>query len=215
MNYATALAYNYDVYFSTVPYDDGWEEVNSYAEPWPPTLFNEIIFPIKLEFHYPLHKNLFFTAEAGVNIRGVALSLNNKKGTTGYYDRGTSFLVKTPSGYLSIMYYDQWGERDMSKIYCDLLLGIGLYYNLPYGDLLRFTAGINLSFSNTLEGDYLYYLTGSFGTFSIKHDFIYTQLSYIHTLNWQKAKKYLKKHDYSFATKKERRKKIVEVLGNW
>jgi len=47
------------------------------------------------------------------------------------------------------------------------------------------------------------------------NDFIYTQLSYIHTLNWQKAKKYLKKNDYSFATKKERRKKIVEVLGNW
>jgi len=47
------------------------------------------------------------------------------------------------------------------------------------------------------------------------NDFIYTQLSYIHTLNWQKAKKYLKKNDYSFTTKKERRKKIVEVLGNW
>ncbi|MCL1968417.1 MAG: hypothetical protein FWF65_02455 [Bacteroidetes bacterium] len=59
------------------------------------------------------------------------------------------------------------------------------------------------------------YLTDSYGTFSVKNDFIYTQLSYIHTFNWQKAHIYLKKQEYSFASKKERRKKIVEMLNAW
>jgi len=214
INYGTALAYNYDIYYSTVPYDYGWVEENRY-ERLRPTLFNEMQFPIKLEFHYPLCKDLFFMAETGVNIRGVALRLNNEKGTLGDYFSGLSFLVKTPSGYIEIMYYDQWAERDMSKIYCDLLIGIGLYYKLPYGDLLRFTTGVNLSFSNTLQGEYLYHRTGNYGTFSVKNDFIYTQLSYIHTLNWQKAKKYLKKQEYSFSSKQERRKKIIELLSNY
>jgi hypothetical protein len=74
---------------------------------------------------------------------------------------------------------------------------VGLYYKLRYGDLLRFTAGVNLSFKNIVEGRYIYYLSDSFGTFAVKNDFIYTQISYIHTLNWQKAKKYLKKQELS------------------
>jgi hypothetical protein len=106
----------------------------------------------------------------------------------------------------------------MGKISCNLLLGIGLYYKLPYGDLLRFTTGINISFSPIVEGYYRYYkyhLTDSYGTFSVKNDFIYTQLSYIHTFNFLKAKKYVKKQEYSFSSKKEQRKKTIDLLNVW
>ena len=95
------------------------------------------------------------------------------------------------------------------------MLGIGLAYKLPYGDLLRFTTGINMSFNNIIEGYYKYFVTESYGTFAVKNDFIYTQLSYIHTLNFQKAKKYLKKQEYSFSSKHERKKKIIEMLNVW
>jgi len=221
INYGTILSYTYDLYLSTIPNFDGtWKEVNRYDAPMPDAQMvdNEILFPVKLEFHYPLCKDLFFTAEAGVKLKGIFNRLFYEKDEIGRYSSSRSFAIcspDTPGKYEGIKYYQDWGVRNIGKINCDLLLGIGLYYKLPYGDLLRFTAGVNLSFNNIIEGYYKYYLTESYGTFAVKNDFIYTQLSYIHTLHWQKAKKYLKKNDYSFTTKKERRKKIVEVLGNW
>ena len=80
------------------------------------------------------------------------------------------------------------GNRNMGKISCDLLLGLGLYYKLSYGDLVRFSTGVNISFNNIIEGYYKYYLTESYGTFAVRNDFIYTQLFYIHTLNYKKLR---------------------------
>ena len=179
---------------------------------------NDFIFPIKLEFHYPLRKNLFFTAEAGVRIKGVLSRLAYGKNFILRYDNGfymdDRYDPETNIYYIKPYYYE-YGWTNFSKIRCNLLLGIGLYYKLPYGDLLRFTAGVNMSFNNDYEGYYRYFVTDSYGTFSVKNDFIYTQLSYIHTLKWQKAKKYLKKQEYSFSSKKERREKIFELLEIW
>jgi hypothetical protein len=159
------------------------------------------MFPIKLEFHYPLHKNIFFTAEAGVKLKGIQHRLSYGKDATGNYISGVGVLVRpvpdvdpnVPSDQID--YFDYWGERNLSEISCNLLMGIGLYYRLPYGDLLRFTAGVNLSFNNIIEGFYQYHLSGGFGIFAVRNDFIYTQFSYIHTLNYQKAKKCLKKQE--------------------
>ena len=225
INYGKAFSYNSADYLSTVPDGKGgWKEINAYDSfhsdiPFLDTHENELMFPVKLEFHYPLHKNLFFTAETGVKIKGIFQRLAYGKNEIGRYNGGSSFINEPQ--YTSnnkpeqIMYYDQQGIRNMGKISCNLLLGLGLYYKLPYGDLLRFSAGVNISFNNIIEGYYQYFLTESYGTFAVKNDFIYTQLSYIHTLNFQKAKKHVKKQDFSFSSKKERRKKIFDLLDSW
>jgi len=226
INYGTVCSYDLAIYLSAIPNQGGWKEVNRYEPMMHTFQCKEILFPVKFEFHYPLWKNFFFAAEAGIKIRGVLNRWGYGKGAIGEYSGGYTFSnfalpgEDKPEEIINILYYDQRAERDLSTIYCDLLLGIGLYYKLPYGDLLRFTAGVNLSFKNTMEGYYYYYPTDyypteSYGTFSVKNDFIYTQLSYIHTLNFQKAKKYVKKNDYSFSSKKERRKKIYELLNVW
>ena len=54
----------------------------------------EIMFPIKLEFHYPLHKNLFFTAEAGVKLKVVLIRLFYGKDATGNYRSRQTVLVR-------------------------------------------------------------------------------------------------------------------------
>jgi len=220
INYGTILSYTRDIYLSRYPCEEEWEEVNRYEQSMIIMSEKEILFPIKLEFHYPLRKDLFFMAEAGIKIKGISQRLLYGKNAIGGYSIG--FEYSTPDDYdpetntyYSKLYYEDFGLRDLSKIYCNLLLGIGLYYKLPYGDLLRFTSGVNVSFQPVIEGIYKYYLTDSYGTFSVKNDFIYTQLSYIHTFNWQKAHIYLKKQEYSFSSKKERRKKIVEMLNAW
>jgi len=219
INYGTMLSYNAHWYVSTIPSPEGWKEVNEYEGfVSGASNFNEIIFPIKIEFHYPICKNLFFTAEAGVKIKGISKRIlygNDENAIGSYLRKKDYFSIGSNNEYIGIDYYEDCGFRKLSKIHCDLLLGIGLYYKLPYGDLLRFTTGVNLSFNPIIEGYYIYYLTDSYGTFSVRNDFIYTQLSYIHTLNWQKAKKYVKKQEYSFASKKERKKKIFELLNAW
>jgi hypothetical protein len=221
INYGTTYYFDYDIYLSTVPNGiGGWTEVNAYEPSFHSYLLRntQIMLPVKLEFHYPLHKDLFFMAEAGVKIKGIFQRLSYGKYGIGVYGKGEICIVwppDTPGEYEAFKYYDEEGWRNMGKISCNLLLGIGLSYKLPYGDLLRFTAGVDLSFNNIIEGYYVYHLTESYGTFAVKNDFIYTQLSYIHTFNFLKAKKYLKKQEYSFSSKKERRGKIFELLNAW
>ena len=221
INYGTVLSYNRDVFMTAYfNFEGEWEEKYEY-DPSPASMQdNEILFPIKLEFHFPLRKDLFFMAEAGVKIMGISNRKIYGKDGKGFYQTGYS--ITSPDDYdpetdtyHSKPYYNDWGVRDLSRIYCDLLLGIGLYYKLPYGDLLRFSCGVNVAFNNILEGYYKYHLSESYGTFAVKNDFIYTQLSYIHTFNFQKAKRYLKKNEYSFASRKERRGKIFEMLKAW
>ena len=216
LNYGTALSYDCSIYWQVIPgFNDVWGTANDYRPRQSPVQDSEFMFPIKFEFHYPLHKNLFFTADAGVKLKGIQHRLSYGKDVTGRYSSGDCVLVWSDDPNVPdeiINYFDYVGKRKLSKIHCDLLLGIGFYYKLPYGDLLRLTAGLNVAFGFIVKGDYIYHLSGSEGKFDVKNDFIYTQLSYIHTLNWQKAKKYLQKNDYSFATKQERRKKIVELV---
>jgi hypothetical protein len=196
INYGTALSYSCAIYLRTMP---GFHENEAnYYETLSIKKDYEMMFPVKFEFHYPLPKNIFFTAEAGIKVKGFFHWLEYKKsGIEEFlYSGGLAYMINpTPSEPEVIDYFDYWGTRDVSKIRCELLVGMGLYYKLRYGDLLRFTAGVNLSFKNMVEGTYIYYLSNSFGTFSVKNDFIYTQFSYIHTLNYQKAKKYLKKQE--------------------
>jgi hypothetical protein len=221
INYGTAYYFDYDIYLSTVPDDiGGWKEVNVYEPSYLPYVHanEQIMFPVKLEFHYPLRKNLFFMAETGLRVKGIFQRLTLGKNSIRHNDLNFGYIVwpqDTPNEYEMINYFDQYGWENISKIRCNLLLGIGLYYQLPYGDLLRFSTGVNVSFNPIVEGYFVYHLTNSYGTFSVKNDFIYMQLSYIHTLNWQKAKKYLKKQEYSFSSKQERRKKIIELLDFW
>jgi len=199
INYGTALSYDCAIYKRIIPgYNDVWGVANDYEPISLPMQVHELMFPVKFEFHYPLPKNFFFTAEAGIKIKEIDDRLSGNKEE--FYRVGYTILVYNSTPLVEepseiIKYFDYWGARDVSKIRCELFIGMGLYYKLRYGDLLRFTAGVNLSFKNIVEGTYYYYLSNSFGTFAAKNDFIYTQFSYIHTLNFKKAKKYLKKQE--------------------
>jgi hypothetical protein len=206
INFGTITAYKYDAYINNIPDGHGgWEKGDPIFIDGFSVSFMSFLFPVKLEFHYPLRKNLFFTADAGVKIfPNVAAYVDD--------------LAKNPKqffggSYAYSMYPSNLDAQKSRKITCSLLLGLGLYYKLPYGDLLRFTAGVNVPFNNIVEGNYRYLLTDSYGTFAVKNDFIYTQLSYIHTFKYEKAKRYVKREGLSFASKKERRKKIFALLN--
>ncbi|MDR1345818.1 MAG: hypothetical protein LBK03_03850 [Bacteroidales bacterium] len=197
ISFGTTVSYNSALYYSTVPDGmEGWIEANKYDVPRIKDYEYDIFVPVKLEFHYPVHRDFFFMAEAGAKIKGI---FNDYKDEEMRNFRGDS--------------YEEHWKINIGKISCHLLLGLGLYYKLPYGDLLRVTAGVNVSFNNIIEGNYKYLLTDSYGTFAVKNDFIYTQLSYIHIFKYEKAKRYIKREGLSFTSKKERRKKIFALLN--
>jgi hypothetical protein len=196
----------------------GWKEVNEYERQGVSVHDMEMIFPIKLDFHYPLRSNFFLAAEAGVKIKGILNRIYDKN-LIKRYSYSLSYLTYPPytsgDSYEETDIFFSKAYRDISKVRCDLLVGLGFYYKFAHGDLLRFTAGINYAFSPDLIGEYMYLIPLSGGSFFVKNDFFYTQISYIHTLNWQKSKKYLKKQEYSFASRKERRGQIYELLKGW
>ncbi|MDR1113249.1 MAG: hypothetical protein LBL18_05790, partial [Bacteroidales bacterium] len=101
---------------------------------------------------------------------------------------------------------------DFKKIDIDFVIGAGLYYKLPCGDLLRLTTGVNLAFKDYTSGYYAYHFHDTYGTFSVRHNFLYAQFSYIHTFNYEKAKIRIKRNNMSFDSKKERRSYIYDLL---
>lgn len=90
-----------------------------------------------------------------------------------------------------------------------------MYYMLPYGDLIRLSVGYNHAFHDFFRGKYLYsrFHNGDKGTFSIKHDYIYTQHAYIHTFNYEKVGRIFMCQGKKFDTAKERRAAIKKIIN--
>jgi len=61
INYGTALSYDCAIYWRTIPgFNDGEGTANNYSPRRSPMQDEEIMFPLKFEFHYPLLRPLFF-----------------------------------------------------------------------------------------------------------------------------------------------------------
>lgn len=78
-------------------------------------------------------------------------------------------------------YFESFLEEELGhKIQLDLLLSIGVYYQLPYNDLIRASLIGNFSFNDKLKGNYEYPLANTSGTMSYRHNHIGLELAYIH-----------------------------------
>jgi hypothetical protein len=110
INYGTALSYDGAVYLRVIPgYNDKEGIANDYYPLLSPMQDHEMMFPIKFEFHYPLPKNLFFTAEAGIKVKGFFPWLEYKQ--SGFeeflYSSGLAFIINpTPTTPEVIDYFD-------------------------------------------------------------------------------------------------------------
>lgn len=161
----------------------------------------EFFIPLKFEFHYPVHKNIYLMAE----LSGIMNGFVNK-------------VCKENNGCLNDML---WGKEDMyfdlhrSSYFplFDIAAAIGIYYRLPYGDLLRLSVGYNYVLKPTWEGSYAYPLHNSGGDISLRHNYMFAQLGYFHTFNFEKAKRMVKKQNLNFSSKKEQRNYIIKMLN--
>jgi hypothetical protein len=222
-NYGTAAAWNYKYYmtggltlynYANKPYisEAGYDGPIGYGYP----KHRECFFPLKLEFHFPLCRNLYFVSDIGIKIKG--LPLYPEEISTGYsatYSEGFSVKIADSNhNIVSVEFFEVAGRRyeDDLKVNVDFVIGAGLYYQMPHGDLLRLTMGANLAFKDWISGYYAYWLHDTYGTFSVRHSFIYAQLSYIHTFNYEKARHWLKRNNIIFESKKDKQHYIFEML---
>lgn len=183
-------------------------EINEYDFPLD---FRDLDYhiPIKFEFHYPIHKNFYFMAELGCSITGFchrsAYMTGLQIGTNEFSFNGVDYnYVRNMydifhGGFKSgtQMVYENVFTRTNGKITCELFAGAGIYYKLPYGDLLRLSIGYNAALCTTFEGRYNYFLSNSTGKCEVRHNCIYTQLGYFHTFAYEKNKHCQKRQNAS------------------
>jgi len=168
----------------------------------------DFLVPVQFEFHYPLKHNFYFTASVGMKLKGLLYCY--KKEYNYSHEHVISAVTDKQDDAIDI--FEMGYEKDLAKLEVDFLSSVGVYYRLPYADLLRLTIGANVSLNNSISGYYKYFDPLSSGTFTINNNFLYFQLSYIHTFDFKSIKKQAKKNNLSFSSKKERNKYLLNLL---
>ncbi len=75
------------------------------------------------------------------------------------------------------------------KLKVDAQLNLGVYYQLPYHDLLRFGVVANLAFQDKFSGYYKYRLHhNEYGSMTYRHNYLGIELGYIHCFKTRKER---------------------------
>lgn len=172
--------------------------------------FNRLTFPLKLDFHFPISKHLYFNSNIGVRFKNLgSLLRKNSSNMTSYMIIGDGFLNNLNQ---PLVFYEAIFYPNIQKFGFDYIMTLGFYYKLPYLDLLRINFGLNISKINDIIGYYNYPISNSFGMFIAKNNQITMQISYIHTFEYLKAKKYIRYTSDKVLNKKELKEKVNKIL---
>ena len=138
--------------------------------------------PIKLEFHYPIKQSRWSVyGRIGVNLIDVLQA-------TYYLASGRRQEVADEMCWkIRFGYYDNsdcyqfFFDANGYKLKVDAQLNLGIYYQLPYRDLLRFGVVANFAFQDKFTGYYTYRLhQNEFGAMSYRHNYMGLEFSYSH-----------------------------------
>ena len=164
--------------------------------------------PLKFEFHYPVVDKLWITANAGVQLRMPLETFSDG------YDKNEG--VSIPNYHLDfgdpvehIQYLSYRYNRHV--FYADIMADVGLYYQLPNKNYLRFLLGLDIATTDFANGNVLF--TTNDGTSPIsgqyfsdyppptenqyvskRNHYLYFQLAYLHSFSKYRAIKQAQPH---------------------
>ena len=145
--------------------------------------------PLKFEFHYPVADKLWITANAGAQLR-----MPWRTFLYGYdYSDGRYINIITYDS-TQCTYINQDIVRNRNVFYADIMADVGLYYQLPNQDCLRFLVGLNIATTDFSKG-----FTGREPNdrhtyiFERNH-YLYFQMAYLHSFSKQRAIKQAQPH---------------------
>lgn len=152
--------------------------------------FHSLQIPIKLEFHVPIKQSHWSVyGRIGVNLIDVLQA-------TYYVASGRNPMVAEEMCWtIRYGYYDDSDcfqflyDWNGYKLKVDAQLNLGVYYQLPYRDLLRFGVVANLAFQDKFSGYYKYRLHhGEYGSMTYRHNYLGIELGYIHCFKTRKER---------------------------
>ena len=156
--------------------------------------------PLKFEFHYPVANKLWITANAGVQLRMPF-------GSFFYgYNKNESAYCAYSYGMGAVSYLDYGYDRQV--FYADLMADVGLYYQLPNKNYLRFLLGLDIATTDFANGIVLFYTNNGDGSHqfvegplptenkyvSQRNHYLYFQIAYLHSFSKQRAIKQAQRH---------------------
>jgi len=144
--------------------------------------------PLKFEFHYPVADNLWVTANAGIQLR-----MPWRTFLYGYdYSDGRYINIITYDS-TQFTYINQDFEYNRNVFYADIMADVGLYYQLPNQDHLRFLVGLNIATTDFSKGftgrepsDWPYIFE--------RNHYLYFQMAYLHSFSKLRAIKQAQPH---------------------
>lgn len=144
--------------------------------------------PLKFEFHYPVADNLWVTANAGIQLR-----MPWRTFLYGYdYSDGRYINIITYDS-TQFTYINQDFEYNRNVFYADIMADVGLYYQLPNQDHLRFLVGLNIAttdfskgFTGRVPSDWPYIFE--------RNHYLYFQMAYLHSFSKLRAIKQAQPH---------------------
>jgi len=151
-----------------------------------------VSMPLKFEFHYPIADKLWVTANAGVQLRmpweTFFAGFDRNKGENVY----NVYPHYAQGGYGNYKY-------NRYVFYADIMADVGLYYQLPNQDYLRFLLGLNIATTDYGCGDgYIIPPTTVWGPqwyySSQRNHYLYFQIAYLHSFSKQRAIKQAQPH---------------------
>ena len=148
--------------------------------------------PLKFEFHYPVADRLWVTANVGAQLRMPWTTF-----TCGYGKNTGAFHVNYGFDEAPVLYQDVFNR---AVFYADLMTDIGLYYQLPNQDFLRFLVGLDIattdygcgriSIGSQSDG----YVQRTHHQYSQRNHYLYFQIAYLHSFSKQRAIKQAQPH---------------------
>ncbi len=170
-----------------------------------------VSMPLKFEFHYPVADKLWVTANAGVQLR-----MPWETFLYGYNPNEGQFTANL--WYIGNPVYYTGYCPNRHVFYADLMADVGLYYQLPNQDYLRFLAGLNIATTDWARGGVELYSMGYEELYaSQRNHYLYFQMAYLHSFSKMRAITQAQPHwndDKSFY-RHEFRLGVSDPFGLW
>ncbi len=147
-----------------------------------------VSMPLKFEFHYPLADKLWITANVGTQIRmpwrTFLYGFDASRGSNESSDYSDDFQQK---GYQNFVY-------NRNVFYADIMTDVGVYFQLPSQNYLRFLVGLDVATTDFAQGYVSHYQYDGKQYMFQRNHYLYFQIAYLHGFSKQRAVKQAQPH---------------------
>ena len=146
-----------------------------------------VSMPLKFEFHYPLADKLWITANVGAQIR-----MPWRTFIYGFDGSGSNEYSYHLDHVQQIDYQNYAYNRNV--FYADIMTDVGLYYQLPSQNYLRFLVGLDVATTDFAQGYVNHYQYDGKQYMFQRNHYLYFQMAYLHSFSKQRAIKQAQPH---------------------